>query len=176
MGMTGSDADMNFENGLQLLNTLHVSAGSEGHVVSLLALGNSPPGNQRARGILIPSLENSGVLQSLDFLVAPATGDKEELEFSLRTLKGANPNLKIILADSRDHPSLLANFCHEEDVRIIPVSSQEAQIGKQLVEEQLGLLVGPPGGRSAFGAHVLAHQLEADIKIGMLLTNLQSST
>jgi len=174
MGMTEPDT-MDFENCLKLLDTLNVAAPGEANIVSILALGKIPQNGPRGRGISVPSLENSGVLNSLHFLVAPASGDPELLQNALISLKSTNPSLKILLADSVDNPSIADESSLPEGVQVIPTSVQQARNGSEFASQHLGLLVGSPGGRTAFLATELARQLKDDKLIGMLLTNLPDS-
>jgi len=174
MGMVGPDDITSFNNPtgtLQLVDIFNLSTSSTQPKVKVFILGKRfcrEEHHGRDQG----SLLSPEILEALDYFVAPASGNKDDLEHSISIVKHAHPSLKIFLADSSEHPFFSSSQPPSNVEQVIKVSSHQGRIGKELLTSQAGLLVGSSGGKAAFLSAALAGKMKEGETIGLVITNL----
>jgi len=139
----------------------------------LVALANvpSPPG--RHAKVCLETARQEASLGSFDVLVAGAHGDLGALLEAAASLRRRHPGLKVVLADCEEAPMVAGVM--PLGVEVIVVTKEQSELGRALLLQQGGLLVGGSAGMAAFVAFTMAARIEEGASIAIMATNLSPS-
>lgn len=140
--------------------------------VKVLALGNLPSRSFQSQGSPDHDIQmDIKNMDDVDYLVVPASGNRDDLIAALTALTQDHPTLKIILADSSENPMFSSNDPPHGLEAIVLVSCLQGQAGRGLLARKAGVLAGVQGGRAAFLTALLADKLQDEATIVVSLTN-----
>lgn len=111
-------------------------------------------------------------LSEIDFFVSSTFGEQDEVISSIKKLKEANPNMKIVLAESTETPRFPGSNLPPGVDLIAPVTKEQGQAGNAFLTNQVGLLTGIQGGLAVSLAALIASRAEGKTSIMLSLTNL----
>lgn len=110
-------------------------------------------------------------LGSFDVLVAGVHEDLGALLEAAASLRRRHPGLKVVLADYEEAPMVAGVM--PLGVEVIVVTKEQAELGRALLLQQGGLLVGGSAGRAAFVAFTMAARIEVSQLIETFITCLR---
>lgn len=142
--------------------------GSQGKGGRLLAIGNmaaSPSQPILGSGDMVQSS-----LTAIDFLVAGTDCNMESLLETVIQLKEIHPQLRVVLAESKESPRLSELPLGVESIML--VAQDKAEVGRSLLFQQAGILAGINAGMAAYLAFIMEGQMETGATIAMATTNL----